>query len=115
MRVKILLALGLTMVAARVISAQCYTFSSGTAASLTVNITHLPTPTRSTSVPSIWDYSSDSGLAATVSLKVGQTTYIPDPSSGPPSIDVSVASDSSSSFSDITVTAAFFSTGHLLV
>ncbi len=96
-----------------VASAQCYTFSGGSAASLTVNITHLPPPTVSTT-PWIYQYSSESGLVAAVSLKVGQTTFTHDPNSVPPLIDVSVANDPSSSFSEIDFNVAFSSANHII-
>src|ERR1039457_2214031 len=93
-----------------VASAQCYTFSSGSAASLTVNITHLPPPTVLTT-PWIYQYSSESGLVATVSLTVGQTTYFP--ASSPPLIDVTVGNDLSSNFSSIDFNVAFSNTNYI--
>jgi uncharacterized repeat protein (TIGR01451 family) len=93
-------------------SAQCYTFSSGSAASLTVNITHLPAPTKSTSVPWIYQYSSTSGLTGTMSLTVGQTTYTQADSS--PTMLLSVGDDTSSNFSSFEINVAF-QTGNFIV
>jgi hypothetical protein len=69
-RMLFLSACFLLLTGVRIPSAQCYTFSSGSAASLTVNITNLPAPSISSG---IYSYSLDSGFTA--SLTVGQTTY----------------------------------------
>jgi uncharacterized protein (TIGR03437 family) len=81
---------------------------------LTVNITHLPPPTQSTTVPWIYHYSSDSGLVAAVSLTVGQTVYTPDPKSVAPLIDVSVGDDLSSNFSSMDFNVAFSSPNYII-
>ena len=83
----------------RVASAQCYTFSSGSAASFSVNITSLPSPTMPS--PGIYQYSSGSGTA---SLTEGETTYT---SSGPISLIVTVSSDSSIDFSAFDLAVGF--------
>lgn len=99
-------AIAVLLTGVRIASAQCYTFSSGSAASFTVNITSLPSPTMPS--PGIYQYSG-TGLAGTSSVKVGQTTYT---SSGPISLIVAVSSDSTIDFSafDLTVgkSAAFW-------
>ena len=93
----------------RIASAQCYTFSSGSAASLTVNITSLTSPTMPS--PGIYQYSG-SGLAGTASLTAGQTTYT---SSGPISLIVTVSSDSSLDFSAFNLVVSFTSTNNTIV
>ena len=94
-------AIAVLLTGVRIASAQCYTFSSGSAASFTVNITSLPAPTMPS--PGIYQYSG-SGLAGTASVKVGQTTYT---SSGPISLVVTVSSDSTIDFSAFDLTVGF--------
>ena len=100
-RMLFLFACFLFLAGVRVASAQCYMFSSGSAASFTVNITSLPSPTMSS--PGIYQYSG-SGLAGTASLTSGQTTYT---SSGPISLIVTVSSDSSLDFSAFDLVVSF--------
>jgi hypothetical protein len=102
-----LFAIAVLLTAVRVASAQCYTFSSGSAASFTVDITNLPSPTMPT--PGIYQYSSSSGTA---SLTEGGTTYT---SSGPISLIVTVSSDSSIDFSAFDLTVGFTSTNNTIV
>jgi uncharacterized protein (TIGR03437 family) len=103
-----LFACFLLLTGVRVASAQCYTFSSGSAASFTVNITSLPSPTMPS--PGIYQYSG-SGLAGTASLTVGQTTYT---SSGPISLIVTVSSDSSLDFSAFDLVVSFTTTNNTI-
>jgi|CZKS01.1.fsa_nt_gi uncharacterized protein (TIGR03437 family) len=105
-------AIALLLTGVRIASAQCYTFSSGSAASFTVNITSLPSPTMPS--PGIYQYSSDSGLAGTASLTVDQTTYTSSPSQ-PISLIVTVSSDSSIDFSAFDLTVGFTSTNNTIV
>ena len=107
-----LFAIAILLSGVRVASAQCYTFSSGSAASFTVNITSLPSPTMPS--PGIYQYSSDSGLAGTASLKVGQTTYTSSPSQTI-SLVVTVSSDSSIDFSAFDLAVGFISTDNTVV
>ena len=107
-----LAVLALAAVSVRAASAQCYTFSSGSAASLTVNITNLPAPTMP--VQGIYQYSSNSGLAATASLTVGQTTYNPSPSV-PIDLYITVSSDPNINFSQFSLNVAFTSTNNTVV
>jgi uncharacterized protein (TIGR03437 family) len=102
-------AIAVLLTGVRVANAQCYTFSSGSAASFTVNITSLPSPTMPS--PGIYQYSG-SGLAGTSSLTVGQTTYT---SSGPISLIVTVSSDSSLDFSAFDLTVGLTSTNNTIV
>src|ERR1035441_10417715 len=102
----------LLLTGVRIASAQCYTFSSGSAASFTVNITSLPSPAMPS--PGIYQYSSDSGLAGTASLTVDQTTYTSSPSQ-PISLIVTVSSDSSIDFSAFDLTVGFTSTNNTIV
>jgi len=101
-RMLFLSACFLLLTGVRVASAQCYTFSSGSAASLTVNITNLPAPSISSG---IYSYSLDSGF--TSSITVGQTTYTP---SAYPSLILTVSSDSAIDFSAFDLTVGFIST-----
>ena len=94
-----------------VVGAQCYTFSSGSAASLTVNITHLPPPTP-TSVSWIYQYTSSSGVVGTASLTIGETTYTP--ASSPPTFIVTVGDDPSSNFSSFEISVGFESTNNIV-
>jgi uncharacterized protein (TIGR03437 family) len=98
----------LLLTGVRVASAQCYTFSSGSAARLTVDITNLPSPTMPS--PGIYQYSG-SGLAGTASLTKGQTTYT---SSGPISLIVTVNSDPTIDFSAFDLTVGFTSTNNTI-
>ncbi len=107
-----LLACFLLLIGVRFANAQCYTFSSGSAASLTINITNLPSPTMP--VEGIYQYSSDSGLAGTASLTVGQTTYT-STSSPPITLIVTVSSDPSTDFSAFDLTVGFVSTNDTVV
>ena len=94
----------------RIASAQCYTFASGSAASLTVNITYLPAPTP-TNVSWIYQYTSGSGVVGTASLAIGQTTYTP-ASSSPPTFTLTVGDDPSTNFSAFNITLGFESTNN---
>ena len=98
-RMLFLSACFLLLTGVRIASAQCYTFSSGSAASLTVNITNLPAPSISSG---IYSYSLDSGFTA--SLTVGQTTYTP---SSDASLIMSVSSDSTIDFSAFDLNVSF--------
>src|SRR5580704_3956117 len=100
-------AIAVLLAGVRVASAQCYTFSSGSAASFSVNITNLPSPTMPT--PGIYQYSSSSGTA---SLTEGGTTYT---SSGPISLIVTVSSDSSLDFSAFDLIVGFTTANNTIV
>jgi uncharacterized protein (TIGR03437 family) len=100
-------AIAVLLTGVRVASAQCYTFSSGSAASFTVNITSLPSPTMPS--PGIYQYASGSGTA---SLIQGETTYA---SSGPISLIVTVSSDSSLDFSAFDLTVGFTTANNTIV
>jgi len=100
-------AIAVLLAGVRVASAQCYTFSSGSAASFSVNMTSLPSPTMPT--PGIYQYSSSSGTA---SLTAGGTTYT---SSGPISLIVTVSSDSSLDFSAFDLIVGFTTANNTIV
>ncbi|HTS31471.1 MAG TPA: hypothetical protein VMH81_36620, partial [Bryobacteraceae bacterium] len=104
MKTTIVMALAMMAIALRTVEAQCYQFSSGATASLTVNITHLPPPTMPQ--PGIYQYTSSSGLAGDISLTVGQTTYTP-VSSIPVSFDITVSSDATLNFSVLDLSVGF--------
>src|ERR1039458_5225849 len=108
-RLSFLLACFLLPVGVRVADAQCYTFSSGSSASLTVNLTRLPAP--SNPVRGIYQYTSDTGLAGTVSLTVGQTKYTP-ASSPPISLILTVGDDPDISFSSFEISTGFVGTNN---
>jgi uncharacterized protein (TIGR03437 family) len=98
------LAAALFLTGARIASAQCYTFSSGSAASFTINITSLPSPTMP--FDGTYQYSSGSGTA---SVTVGGTTYT---SSPPLDLIITVSSDPSLDFSVFDLTVGFISTNN---
>jgi uncharacterized protein (TIGR03437 family) len=104
-----LFAIAVLLAGVRVASAQCYTFSSGSAASFTVNITSLPSPTMPS--PGIYQYSGPEA-AGTASLTQGETTYA---SSGPISLIVTVSSDSSIDFSAFDLNVSFTSANNTIV
>jgi hypothetical protein len=60
------------------VSALCYQFSSGSAASLTINITNLPTPlvTSIGGVFTSYQYPAFGAPGISESLTIGQTTYV---------------------------------------
>jgi hypothetical protein len=64
--------------------------------------------------PGIYQYSSNSGLAATAALTVGQTTYSPLPSI-PVDLDITVSSDPQINFSQFSLNIAFTSTNNTVV
>jgi len=109
-RLTLMLALATTWVPK--VNAQCYKFSSGSAASVTLNLTHLPPPTLAST--GIYQYTSSSGLVGTASVTVGQTTYTPS-SAIPISIIVTVSSGVVTNFSVIDVTVGFESTANTIV
>jgi hypothetical protein len=61
----------------------------------------------------IYQYSSDSGLAGTATLTVGQTTYVSSPSQ-PITLIVTVSSDASINFSAFDLTVGFISTDNTI-
>jgi uncharacterized protein (TIGR03437 family) len=95
----------------RVATAQCYTFSTSNA-TLTVNITRLPPPM--VSAGEIYQYTTNSGLAANVSLTVGGTTYVPSPSV-PVDMDVTVSSDPSLNLSQFSLDVSFTTSNNVTV
>lgn len=73
MRNQVSLACFLAVVGVRAANAQCYQFSSGTAASLTINITNLPAPSSAGSGNYDYLFFGVSGNSA--NLTSGQTSY----------------------------------------
>ena len=106
------LACFLLLAGVRAANAQCYTFSSGSAVSLTVDITNLPPP--SMPVEGIYQYSSSSGLTGTVSLTVGQATYT-STSSPPADLVITVSSSASTNFSTFELDSGFISANNAVV
>jgi uncharacterized protein (TIGR03437 family) len=101
----------LLLAGGRIADAQCYTFSTSNA-TLAVNITQLPPPM--VSAGGIYQYTTNSGLVANVSLTVGGTTYVPSPS-GPVDMDVTVSSDSSLNFSQFSINVSFTTSNNVTV
>jgi hypothetical protein len=54
-------------------NAQCYTFSSGSAASLTLNLPNLPTPTGSTAGGLNYGLTTENTAGDSATLTIGQT------------------------------------------
>ena len=108
-RMSLLLVCFLLVMGVRVADAQCYTFSSGSSASLTVNLTHLPAP--SNPLGWIYQYTSSTGLAGTVSLTVGQTKYTP-ASSPPITLILTVGDDPGINFSSFEISTGFIGTNN---
>jgi uncharacterized protein (TIGR03437 family) len=94
-----------------VATAQCYTFSTSSA-TLTVNVTRLPPPM--VSAGGIYQYTTNAGLVANVSLTVGGTTYVPSPS-GPIDMDITVSSDPSLNLSQFSLNVAFTTSNNVTV
>jgi hypothetical protein len=90
------LACFLVLVGVRPTSAQCYRFSSGTAASLTVNITNLPQPKIiPTGIGFRYDYNLDRLTGNTVTLSLGASTHsgsVFQPSGPDPTFSIIVSS-----------------------
>jgi uncharacterized protein (TIGR03437 family) len=110
-RIPLPLACFLLLTGVRVANAQCYTFSTSNA-TLAVNITRLPPPM--VSAGGIYQYTTNSGLVANVSLTVGGTTYVPSPS-GPVDMDVTVSSDASLNFSQFSLNVSFTTSNNVTV
>ena len=110
-RMPLPLACFILLTGVRAGNAQCYTFSTSNA-TLAVNITRLPPPM--VSAGGIYQYTTNSGLVANVSLTVGGTTYVPSPS-GPIDMDITVSSDASLNFSQFSLNVAFTTSNNVTV
>src|ERR1035438_7521576 len=69
------LACCLMMFGARAASAQCYVFSSGSQASLKVNLPSLPQPVTNTAGLHVYTLTSANSAGDTATVTVGQTSY----------------------------------------
>ncbi len=76
-RIQLFLACVLALAGVRGANAQCYRFSSGTAASLTINITNLPAPTITPDGTggTFYTYQLIAVAGNSASLSIGSTTY----------------------------------------
>lgn len=110
-RMPLPLACFILLTGVRAGNAQCYTFSTSNA-TLAVNITRLPPPM--VSAGGVYQYTTNSGLVANVSLTVGGTTYVPSPS-GPVDMDVTVSSDASLNFSQFSLNVSFTTSNNVTV